>query len=592
MDRSIERGQSFLDSLAGDEITGAGTVMDTRSGDAVGELPFGFSLLRDGVYYAKEGEGDPGRVCSPLRVTALVRDHNSQNWGRVIEFEDADGVPHRWSLPMSMLGGDGADVRRELMSLGLEFTADSRTRNRLTEYIVGCRPAARAICVQRTGWFDQVFVMPDRAIGKSAERVIYQSESSGGNYAQAGTLDEWRTHVANLCAGNSRLLFAASAAFAGMILHHVGQDSGGVHLVGGSSTGKTTALQIAASVYGGPSYVNNWRATANGLEGLFAVHNDTALVLDELAQVDPKSAGEIVYMAGNGGGKTRSDRKGDARQKKTWRTIFISAGEVGLAQHMLDAGKVARAGQEVRMIDISADAGAGNGIFENLHGCTGGAQLSDRIKAACRQYYGTASIAFLEGLTRELDTAPTLFKSSMDAFVERHLPKEAGGQAARVCWRFAAIAQAGEYATEKDITGWTRGDADAAVGKCFRAWLDARDGGGDQERRTVLSSVKAFFETHGDARFTDMTADVERVTGNRAGFRRATDAGQEFYVLPEAYRREICSGYDAKIVSRILIEAGWLVPGKDGKTAQKKSLPGLRETRCYIFSASMWRDGS
>lgn len=103
-------------------------------------------------------------------------------------------------------------------------------------------------------------------------------------------------------------MFAISVAFAGTLAGITGEDSGGFHLRGKSSTGKSTALKVAASVWGHPAtYVRQWRATSNGLEGLAALHaDDGLLILDELEQVDPKEAGEVAYMLGNGQGKARA----------------------------------------------------------------------------------------------------------------------------------------------------------------------------------------------------------------------------------------------------------------------------------------------
>ena len=67
--------------------------------------------------------------------------------------------------------------------------------------------------------------------------------------------------------------------------------------------GKPTALYVAGSVYGGKSYLQRWRATINGLEALAAQHCDSLLTIDELAQVDPKEAGESAYMLANGAGR-------------------------------------------------------------------------------------------------------------------------------------------------------------------------------------------------------------------------------------------------------------------------------------------------
>jgi putative DNA primase/helicase len=144
--------------------------------------------------------------------------------------------------------------------------------------------------------------------------------------------------------------------------------------------------------------------------------------------------------------------------------------------------------------------------------------------------------------------------------------------------------------TGAGITGWQQGDAVAAAGTCFKSWLDSRGGGGNQERKAILSSVKAFFESHGESRFADITNDTNRVTINRAGFRKFTSEGQEYYVLPEAYNRDVCAGFDSKAVTKVLIEAGWLAPDEAGKSQQRKTLPEMGTTRCYVLTSKVWGD--
>lgn len=554
-------------------------------------VPPDFILTDDGVFWRDPTErtSKPVRVCAPLRVSALVRDVASNNWGRVLEFADADGVPHKWVMPMTVSVGDGVDLCRELVRQGLEIAAGSRARGMLVQYVASCRPRDRGRCVQKTGWFQNVFVLPDRTLGTGTESVLYQSESGNAHYAQRGDLDEWKYRVGRLCVGNSRLLLSVCAAFSGPLLHLAGHDSGGIHFVGPSSIGKTTLLSLSGSVFGGPGFIRTWRATCNGLEGLCELHNDTLLVLDEMGEVDPKEAGSIAYMIGNGVGKTRADRNGEARSKKTWRLIFISSGEVGLAQHMIEGGKVARTGQEVRLIDLPADAGVGHGVFENLHGFEHGGALSNALREASRQCYGVAGVTFIEAASKDHASLPSVLRSRIDHFVDMYLPNGAGGQATRVCFRFAIIAAAGEMASVYGVTGWERGTATEAAATCFQAWLDQRGGAGNSEREKILAAVRAFFETHGDARFTELTVQSERVTTNRVGFRKAGVGGEEFYVLPEAYKRDVCAGFDQRTVTRVLLDAGWLQPGKDQKSAQKKSLPGLGETRVYVVTAAMWR---
>ncbi|WP_250470227.1 MULTISPECIES: DUF927 domain-containing protein, partial [unclassified Caballeronia] len=464
---------------------------DTANLPDKGCVPRGFTVSKEGVFY-KDDDGMPHWICSPLHVRALVRDRASENWGRLLEWKDADDHPHVWAMPMEMLRSDGADMRGELARLGLDIAPSFRARNKLTEYVTTAKPKARGRCVTRTGWHNGAFVFPDRTIGESDERVIFQSEVVMRTYSQAGTLEDWKRDVAAYCSGNSRMLVAVSTAFAGMMLAYSGQESGGLNIVGDSSTGKTTALRAACSVYGGPDYMQRWRATSNGLEGLAALHNDTLLVLDELAQVDPREAGEIAYMLANGTGKARAGRTGSARARQSWRLLFLSAGEIGLAQHMQAGGKKAKAGQEVRLVEIPADAGQSFGLFETLHGQAGGAQLSALINEGCTRSYGVAAIEMLNAIAKETNVIAQYLRQETAKFLAEHLPAGANGQAHRVCQRLALIGLAGEYATERGITGWQPGETLAAAATCFRAWLENRGGAGNHEHAAILSHVKAF----------------------------------------------------------------------------------------------------
>ncbi|TDY23931.1 putative DNA primase/helicase [Paraburkholderia sp. BL6665CI2N2] len=549
--------------------------------------PSGFKVTERGVFY-EEDDGTPHWISSPLHVRALVRDRASENWGRLLEWNDADGHPHVWAMPMEMLRSDGADMRGELARLGLDIAPGNKARIKLSEYVTTAKPIARGRCVTRTGWHAGAFVFPDRTIGESKERVIFQAEAVMRAYSQAGTLDDWKQNVARLCSGNSRLLLAVSTAFAGMMLSHSGQESGGLNFVGNSSTGKTTALRAACSVFGPPEYMQRWRATSNGLEGLAALHNDTLLVLDELAQVDPREAGEIAYMLANGSGKARAGRTGAARARQTWRLLFLSAGEIGLAQHMQAGGKTAKAGQEVRLVEIPADAGAGLGLFEALHGMNGGAELSSTINDACTRSYGTPAIEFLTAMTAEPDIIEQWLKTQTADFLAANLPADATGQAHRVCQRLALIGLAGEYATNCGITGWTEGEALQAAAKCFSVWLENRGGGGNQERGNVLAGVKAFFESHEESRFTDLAAVTDRPTINRAGYKRSTDGAVEYLVFPEVFKREVCAGHDPKAAAKMLIESGWLKPASNGWAQRAERLPGKGPTKVYVFTSSIW----
>ena len=579
----------------GDDATAA------PASDPGHECKFGggrFRLEKRGVFYiAKDGntglEKMPQWICGGLAVVAATRDAKSNAWGRLLEWRDADGVRHQWAMPLELLQGDGVDVRRELAQAGLSIAPGRAARDLLASYVQVWPAKDRARCVDRLGWQGAVYVTPAESIGERGERVVFQnSHAIEPAYSVAGTAEDWRDSVARLSQGNSRLVFALSVAFAGPLANVAGEDSGGFHIRGGTSIGKSTALKAAASVWGDPvAYPRLWRATANGLEGLAALHNDGLLILDELSQIDPKEAGEAAYLLANGQGKTRAARSGTARQAASWRLLFLSAGEESLSALMARIGRKVNAGQEIRLADIEADAGAGLGAFETLNGCASPAALSLALKDAATRHHGAAGVVWLRAIVNDRDKLADFITGGVRQFVAENAPVGAAGQVLRVAQRFGLVAVAGELATHYGVTGWPEGEATEAASRCFAAWLDSFGGTGNREDRALLAQVRGFFETHGASRFEDVGAAFDQRIINRAGFYRAGAAGErEFLVMPEAFKRDVCAGFDLKTATRCLQAQGWIVPGGDGRPTQKPRLPGIGTARVYVFT-NKWADG-
>lgn len=537
----------------------------------------------------------PRKICSALEVTALTRDEDSNNWGRLLEFVDRDNVPHKYALPMELMSGDGNEYRKELLRSGLEIERSPGINHLLDNYINQASPQDKVICTSRIGWHKAAaFVLPNLTIGASGEKIIFQSAATvHHNFKQKGTLEDWQLNVSRYCSGNSRLVFAACTAFAATLLHFIGEGSAGFNFTGSSSCGKTTALRVAASICGDPEYTKRWRATSNGLEGMAHMHNHMLLILDELAQVDPEEAGEIAYMLANEQGKVRAQKSGLTRALLGWRLLFLSAGEVSLGEHMLAVNKKVKAGQEVRLIDIPADAGSKLGLFENLHGFNNGAEFSRALVQATQEYYGTAIIQWLEKLATFVTDADNIniMKKLQREFIQCILPHDPDGQVIRVASTMALIATAGELATNIGITGWDDGESINSIKKCFHDWVEQRGGAGNQEAANILAQVRSFFETYGDSNFMAWDCNDSHTTYERLGFNRADDQTDNttYYVFTEAYKQRICKGFNQRTVTKLLLEKGWLKPGPDG-TSQSVRLPGIGTTRCYVFSNQSWED--
>ena len=572
--------------VAGDLVPAAASALSEEW------VPRGFRVKTDGVYAASD-EGE-FRICSRLEVLALARGFEGENWGRLIRVIDRDGVVHDWVMPMEMMASDGTEIRARLLNMGLEIEPTARARQYLSRFIQLAHPTTKVRSVDRLGWHDGVFVFPDQSFGDSVgERVIFQLGRDWPHKLKvSGTLEDWTSNIGRLCAGNSRLVFAVSCAFAGPLLPILQEPGGGFHLRGPSSCGKTTCLLAAGSVWGGGTgngYIDSWKATGNGLEALAASHTHGLLCLDELGQADPKEVSETTYALANGTGKSRMNRLIQARKSLEWLLIYLSSGEVSLAEQIKLAGTRIHAGQEVRFCDIEADAGRGLGAFEQLHGANSPAEFAKRIADAATRHYGSPIRTFLQALTVRKDDLFQDARQTKSTFLKRNVPPGASGEVIRAAARFGTAAAGGELASALGITGWRTGEALAAAEACFRCWLRSRGTAGALDEISAIRQVRGFLQCHGNSRFQILSRDknrqlTERVP-NRAGFMTEVEGEIVYLIFSEPFRDEVCRGFDYQAVARVLHRRGFLLVQEGSRRLQYlKRIPGSAKDRIRLYA--------
>jgi uncharacterized protein (DUF927 family) len=324
----------------------------------------------------------------------------------------------------------------------------------------------------------------------------------------------------------------------------------GVQLVGKSSAGKTTALYVAASVYGPRAYVKSWRATDNALETIAFNHNEMLLILDELGEMSPQKIGAAVYMLANGVGKTRANTSGDAKQAKTWRIALLAAGEVDLNTHMASAGFTTMAGQNIRLLPVPAVPEGYHGLVENTNGFQNPAAMVKYLINATQRCYGSPLPEYIKHLMKNQEKIKDSFNEALETKKKEMLPHYADGQDNRVFDFFFTVGFAGNLATEYGLTGWRTGEAEASSVSLFEGWIRDKGGYGNQEEKMLLYSLRCFFQKYQYSRFIPMTEynEVEEKTLNEViGYRKNTQNGTIFYAYPErlkeALRHEITAEF-------------------------------------------------
>jgi putative DNA primase/helicase len=537
-------------------------------------------------------------ISAAFEILGACRDPQGRGWGKWLRWRDNDGRVHLQLVCDGALQGDLAALCAGLASDGMWI---NRAQQRaLATYLSGVPTNGRVTLVGRTDWHDigrhSVFILPDKTIGPRGSEKVILDASAIGPYEARGSLKDWQQGVGALASGHALAVLAISAALAGPLLHLAGQEGGGVHIYGGSSTGKTTLLQMAASVWGRgatPGYMRAWRATANGLEGTAASATDTALIFDELGVVEARDAAASIYGLANGAGKVRAHRDGSLREPKSWRVLILSTGEIQTETKLAeDRGRKAHAGQLVRLLDIPTDRGKGFGVFDNAGPDGDPGKLANAFKYGAISSYGTAGPEFVRRIiaegARELGAT---VRQEIGNFVASNVPAGADGQIERAAQRLGLIAAAGELATIFGITPWQEGEAREAAAWALERWIEGRGGTEPAEVRQAIEQIRLAIEQHGESRFDNLDDCEAKPVNNRLGWRRGSGPDKEWWIPPETWRKEICAGHDATMVARTLADRKMLRRQCTDTLQCTVKIGGLAK-RAYVLTAAILDGGS
>lgn len=557
-------------------------------------------ILDTGLYLIKEKRDEDGElkqtrtfICHSAIILGEARSLNNDNWKRVIQFHDKDNTLHRLLIPYEHFMGEAQEALKIIANHGLMPPRQAYKKNVFINYIQDYPIEQRFRCVDRAGWHGYCFATPNKTYGNSEDEELLFHSDSKSPYTLSGTFDEWQ-ELSRLIESHALAVLAFSCAFSGQLVLPLGAESGGFHIYGSSTDGKSTITKASCSVWGNPKHISkSWRTTDNALENEAELRNDSFLNLDELRQAVPKAVSDIVYMLTGGQGKARSTKAGKNRDAKQFSLMYTSTGEVTLEEHLRRGNIELDAGLLLRFAHIPSDAGKGYGVFDCINYGTAPQDIGNRINELASQHYGHAGIKWLEYLTQDKDAVMQKAQALLDSFIEQHSQVK-NGQASRVLRRFALVAAAGELATQAGITGWQQGRAFDAIAQCFNTWQGNLGNGENMEETKTLEHIKAFFEANGTSRFEDLTvirqADGEVIRQrihNRVGYYDPEE--KTYLVSPTMFKKEICIGMNEASVKKALIKHGWIKEFIEGdkKLYVKKSsnnLPDGTRPRMMHFS--------
>lgn len=560
-------------------------------------LPYYFDNGFIYISVAKKDDVIHLKISSYIYVYGHLRDTQSQNWSYILHLRNREGGFSEVVLPFSALFGQ-PDFRQTLATDGAIINPAIKPHyliNYIQEYPVqNC-----FLLVDKLGWTqDQsAFLLPSQIITKTGEEQKekpYLNPAIQNNVKaikESETLEEWQSMVAEPCAGNSLLEMMLYVSFLPPLLELLNLPNIGIHLYGETSRGKTTALQVAASVYGDPSgMVHMWRTTDNAMESLAYSHNSAVLLLDEINQASLKTLGETIYMLGNGAGKNRAKQDSSLRAAKRWRLAFISTGEVRTDDYLRqDSTHRVKGGQAVRMLDISIDAGQEMGVVEALGRFSNPGEFVGHLHSATHRFYGTAVVAYIQRLLdgTELETLTQSHEETQRGFLSQVDSAGQSTQVSRILNRFASIAFAGELAIRLGILPFQEGQALTSMVKVARRYLDNREG---VEGSDILEAIHRMRRTWSEYRFSRFLNCTTNQSGRTIfldkyvipqtfwGFYQIEDDQTGYYYIPaHTFKDTFCQEISHREVLKALHARGWM------ESTVAKNF-GPERVRCYKIS--------
>ncbi|MEG1132674.1 MAG: DUF927 domain-containing protein [Romboutsia sp.] len=201
--------------------------------------------------------------------------------------------------------------------------------------------------------------------GEHEGKIIYKAHNSIGidstyrgsfDINPKGNKDVWLTMLEDEVLGNVSLELICSVSLTSILLGFIGEkyslETIIVHLVGNSTTGKSTALRLAISIFGSVKLGNNsllstYNTTHNAMMKKLGGTKGVTFAFDEISISNIVNFTQTIYTLSQGVDKARLNKNSEQKEQESWLGTILSNGEKSLLNL---ANK--NAGIQMRVIEI------------------------------------------------------------------------------------------------------------------------------------------------------------------------------------------------------------------------------------------------
>ena len=298
-----------------------------------------------GVYYYDK-RGNKVLACShPIMPIRRLRNIDTGEIKIEIAYRQGKGAWEKRIFSKKTLSSSTAIL--DLAEIGIQV--NSATAKNLVMYLSELESAnydkiEEAETTMKMGWIGKKQFAPyteDLEFdGDSSFNGIFKSIHKQGEYGK------WLDVCRRVRKGGIYPRIVLASSFASVLIKECKLLPFFVHLWGGTESGKTLSIMLAASVWGNPelgTFPQTFNSTNVAQEMLAGFLNSLPLIMDEIQIIkDRKTYDDMIYMLTEGVGKGRGKKNGGLLPTMTWRNCMLTTGEDPIVNHHSGSGAVNR----------------------------------------------------------------------------------------------------------------------------------------------------------------------------------------------------------------------------------------------------------
>lgn len=366
-------------------------------------------ILKNGRVFIVTEDGEEFDFCQEFRVVNVYRCLHSNKREVEIELIQDDGSKENFIMPRRTM----LDPLATMVEHGLSVSKIRDYEISVSEILYDMEKKATGVYKHSKLGFLEVggreIFLAHHPIGETNPQKALSEYIAPEITKPIGTLESWRDFVTKEIVGHPNLELALAIGGVAPVAHLLREDGiisdiPIIALVGPSTSGKTTALKLMASIFGTPKesdgIIRDLNSTQNAFFAQLGNSKGVPALIDEVSAVPEWDFTKVLYNLPKGHDKSRCNGDGEVKKTITYSGAIIFTGEYSLLEQ------------------TNSSRGLYARLLELTFSWTDDADHAKRIEAGCQQNCGTAVYPYVEWLMKNRDCLAEEFEAQYAFLLE------------------------------------------------------------------------------------------------------------------------------------------------------------------------------